>query len=85
LGSLGHCRGRLKILCSPFLQPGSLLAAARGRFEWPHNLYRLYWPLAQADSFVPGQPVVLPSLDLKESAWGLLALVQNGGRDGVQA
>src|SRR5690349_18697068 len=35
----------------PFVQPGALLAAIEGRAEWPHNVYRLYWPLARADSF----------------------------------
>ena len=35
----------------PFLKPGSLLAAMRGDDEWPHNVYRVYWPLARSDSF----------------------------------
>ncbi len=35
----------------PFLKPGSLLAAMRGEIDWPHNVYRLYWPLARSDSF----------------------------------
>ncbi len=35
----------------PFLKPGSLLAAMRGDEEWPHNVYRVYWPLARSDSF----------------------------------
>jgi len=34
-----------------FVQPGALLAAAHGAADWPHNVYRLYWPLARADSF----------------------------------
>jgi glutamate synthase domain-containing protein 2 len=34
-----------------FVAPGSVLAAAEGRGEWPHNVYKLYWPLAQANSF----------------------------------
>ncbi|MDP3225881.1 MAG: FMN-binding glutamate synthase family protein, partial [Rubrivivax sp.] len=34
-----------------FVKAGSLLAAIEGRGEWPHNVFRLYWPLAQADSF----------------------------------
>jgi glutamate synthase domain-containing protein 2 len=34
-----------------FIAPGSLLAAAQGRGEWPHNVFRLYWPLASAKSF----------------------------------
>jgi glutamate synthase domain-containing protein 2 len=36
-----------------FVKPGSVLAAAEGRGEWPHNVYRLYWPAAQANSFKP--------------------------------
>ena len=35
----------------PFLKPGSLLAAMRGEADWPHNVYRVYWPLARSDSF----------------------------------
>ena len=35
----------------PFLKPGSLLAAERGEADWPHNVYRYYWPLARSDSF----------------------------------
>jgi len=34
-----------------FIAPGSLLAAAEGRGEWPHNVFKLYWPLARASSF----------------------------------
>jgi glutamate synthase domain-containing protein 2 len=34
-----------------FIAPGSLLAAAEGRGEWPHNVFRLYWPRARAGSF----------------------------------
>ena len=34
-----------------FVKPGELLAAAEGRGEWPHNVYKLYWPLARSDSF----------------------------------
>jgi glutamate synthase domain-containing protein 2 len=36
-----------------FVAPGSVLAAAEGRGEWPHNVYKMYWPLAQAGSFQP--------------------------------
>ena len=35
----------------PFVQPGELLAAMRGEARWPHAVYELYWPLAQAHSF----------------------------------
>jgi hypothetical protein len=65
----------------PFVQPGALLAAARGRIDWPHNVYRMYWPLASAESFAPGQPVQLPPQPRQESAWGLLALAQQDSRD----
>jgi glutamate synthase domain-containing protein 2 len=37
----------------PFVQPGALLAAARGETLWPHAVYELYWPRAQAHSFAP--------------------------------
>jgi glutamate synthase domain-containing protein 2 len=57
----------------PFVQPGALLAAARGQGEWPHNVYRHYWPLASAHSFAPVQPMALPAQAQEESAWGLLA------------
>ena len=35
----------------PFLKPGALLAAERGEAEWPHNVYRFYWPMAHSNSF----------------------------------
>ncbi len=35
----------------PFVKPGELLAAERGECEWPHNVFRLYWPLASAHGF----------------------------------
>lgn len=35
----------------PFVKPGALLAADRGEADWPHNVYRLYWPMARAESF----------------------------------
>ena len=57
----------------PFVQPGALLAAARGQGEWPHNVYRHYWPLASAHSFAPVQSMALPTQAKEaESAWGLL-------------
>ena len=37
----------------PLLKPGALLDAIEGRAEWPHNVYRLYWPMARTDSFSP--------------------------------
>jgi hypothetical protein len=35
----------------PFVKPGALLEAMAGRAEWPHNVFRLYWPLARSDTF----------------------------------
>ena len=37
----------------PLLQPGQLLQAIEGRADWPHNVFRLYWPMASAGSFQP--------------------------------
>jgi glutamate synthase domain-containing protein 2 len=37
----------------PRVAPGALLAAMAGHADWPHNVYRLYWPMASADSFQP--------------------------------
>ena len=34
-----------------FIKPGALLAAMEDRGEWPHNVFKLYWPLAQSGSF----------------------------------
>jgi glutamate synthase domain-containing protein 2 len=34
-----------------FVKAGSLLAAIEGRGDWPHNVFKLYWPLAQTTSF----------------------------------
>jgi hypothetical protein len=33
------------------VKPGELLDAIEGRADWPHNVFRLYWPMASADSF----------------------------------
>ena len=52
---------KVKLLANhlQFIAPGSLLAAARGETDWPHNVYQVYWPIARADSFAaasaPGQ------------------------------
>ena len=43
----------------PFLKPGALLAAERGEVEWPHNVYRFYWPMAHSSSFSI-RPVEVP-------------------------
>ena len=50
----------------PFLKPGSLLAAERGEADWPHNVYRYYWPLARSDSFSISRS---DSLGLLALAW----------------
>jgi glutamate synthase domain-containing protein 2 len=46
---------RVKLLSNhlEFVTPGALLDAITGKAEWPHNVYRMYWPLARADSFAP--------------------------------
>jgi glutamate synthase domain-containing protein 2 len=48
-------QGEVRLLAHqlPFVKPGALLAAMDGRGEWPHNVYRQYWPLAQSGSFQP--------------------------------
>ena len=50
---------KVKLLANhlEFVAPGALLAAARGECDWPHNVYRMYWPIARADSFAPAGPV----------------------------
>ncbi|MDE2393828.1 MAG: FMN-binding glutamate synthase family protein [Burkholderiales bacterium] len=35
------------------LTPGALIDAVEGRSDWPHNVYRFYWPAARADRFAP--------------------------------
>ncbi|MFY9512818.1 MAG: FMN-binding glutamate synthase family protein [Rubrivivax sp.] len=47
--------GEVRLLANQltFVKPGELLAAAEGRGDWPHNVYKLYWPLASSNSFQP--------------------------------
>jgi glutamate synthase domain-containing protein 2 len=42
---------KLLINLLPFVQPGSVLAAMRGEGDWPHNVYRVYWPPATSQSW----------------------------------
>jgi len=35
----------------PTLKPGELLAAERGDVDWPHTVFRMYWPHARSDSW----------------------------------
>ena len=35
----------------PFIDSGALLAAERGEVDWPHNVYRFYWPQARSGSW----------------------------------
>jgi glutamate synthase domain-containing protein 2 len=35
----------------PTMPAGALLAAERGECEWPHNVFRIYWPMARSGSF----------------------------------
>jgi glutamate synthase domain-containing protein 2 len=44
----------------PFVRPGALLAAERGEADWPHNVFRFYWPLADAHSFAQRPPAAPP-------------------------
>jgi hypothetical protein len=46
---------RVKLLSNhlEFVCPGALLDAIAGKADWPHNVYRMYWPLARATSFAP--------------------------------
>ncbi|MBL0148644.1 MAG: FMN-binding glutamate synthase family protein [Ideonella sp.] len=37
----------------PTIPPGALVAAERGEADWPHNVFRIYWPLASSASFQP--------------------------------
>jgi glutamate synthase domain-containing protein 2 len=37
----------------PFVKAGALLAAAAGQGEWPHPVFKQYWPLASSGSFRP--------------------------------
>jgi glutamate synthase domain-containing protein 2 len=40
----------------PTIAPGALCDADQGRADWPHNVFRLYWPLATSGSFQPRTP-----------------------------
>lgn len=46
---------QVKLLANmlPRVAPGALLAADRGEVDWPYEVYRLYWPMARAESFAP--------------------------------
>jgi glutamate synthase domain-containing protein 2 len=49
---------KLLINLLPFVRPGSLLAAIAGQGDWPHNVYRIYWPQCESRSWrlVPATP-----------------------------
>jgi glutamate synthase domain-containing protein 2 len=49
----GEREVRLLANLLPFVQPGELLAAMRGEARWPHAVYEMYWPRAQAHTFAP--------------------------------
>ena len=51
---------------------GALLAAERGEVEWPHNVYRFYWPMAHSNSFSI-QRVDLPVAAARERAGAMTA------------
>jgi hypothetical protein len=46
---------QVKLLANllPYVTPGLLLAAADGQADWPHEVYRLYWPMASSRSWQP--------------------------------
>jgi glutamate synthase domain-containing protein 2 len=48
-----HHDVRLLANLLPLVRPGELVAAASGQADWPHNVFRLYWDRASADSFRP--------------------------------
>ena len=49
---------RLLVNQLSFVKPGALLAAMEGRGDWPHAVFKLYWPLAQCGSFKAAVPAV---------------------------
>ena len=57
----------------PYVPPRALLKALEGQGEWPHNVFKLYWPMASADSFAPQRPSDGAGSDAPVSSWGLLA------------
>ena len=50
---VGKSEVRLLSSLMPPLKTGQLLAAQAGEADWPHEVYRMYWPLASAASFSP--------------------------------
>ena len=48
---------RLLATLLPQVRPGELLEASAGRAAWPHKVYELYWPRANARSFAPNHIV----------------------------
>jgi glutamate synthase domain-containing protein 2 len=57
----------------PYVPPGALVAAIGGQGEWPHNVFRRYWPMASADTFAPQTPTDAAIHADPVSSWGLLA------------
>ena len=57
---------KVKLLANhlEFVAPGCLLDAQCGQCDWPHNVYRLYWPIARADSFAPASALASPNAPL---------------------
>ncbi|CAD5373141.1 Ferredoxin-dependent glutamate synthase [Rubrivivax sp. A210] len=44
-----------------FVKPGALLAAIEGRADWPHGVFKLFWPLAAADRYSALEPANGPA------------------------
>ena len=53
-------RVRLLTDCLPRVAPGALLAAIDGRADWPDEVYRRWWPRADAHAFAPAVPAPPP-------------------------
>ena len=47
----GEQEVKLLINLLPFVKPGSLLAAMHGEADWPHNVYRVYWPQSSSQTW----------------------------------
>jgi glutamate synthase domain-containing protein 2 len=42
---------KLLVNLLPFVKPGSLLAAMQGEGDWPHSVYRVYWPQSSSGTW----------------------------------
>jgi hypothetical protein len=49
----------------PQVRPGELLEAVAGKTGWPHNVFSLYWPRANARSFAPNDVEPSSAIDVE--------------------